>query len=127
PAHIKRHAPSRGLSIVLRTIEKPQVFKDVVVVDPVYLQGENADGVYAQMLLNFKDDRCAVHLSVFRWGAGVLKEMKKDWERVKVLCRERGCVELVAINPEETDKWYMFLRYFGFTEYKNFRVYSQEV
>ena len=107
--------------------DKPSVFENVVVNDPVYLQGENTDGVYGHMLLNFSGDKCAVHLSVLRWGVAVLKEMKEDWKKVMCLCRDRGCGELVAINPEETEKWYKFLRYFGFVNYKTVRAYYQEV
>jgi len=107
--------------------DKPSVFKDAAVNDPVYLQGEDAEGIYGYMLLNFSNDKCAVHLTVLRWGASILKEMKADWEKVKLLCRERGCKELFAINQDENDKWYRLLGHFGFTNYTEARVYSQEV
>ena len=107
--------------------DRPSVFEDAAVNDPVYLQGEDAGGIYGYMLLNFNKDKCAVHLTVLRWGASVLKEMKADWEKVKLLCRERGCTELFAVNQDENDKWYKLLGHFGFKDYIETRVYYQEV
>lgn len=107
--------------------DRPSVFKDAAVNDPVYLQGENTEGIYGYMLLNFTKDTCAVHLTVLRWGASVLKEMKEDWKKVMLLCRERGCKELLAMNQNENDKWYKLIGYFGFDVYTEVRVYHQEV
>ena len=106
---------------------KPSVFEGVAVRSPVYLRGQNSEGIYGYMLLNFNEDKCSVHMSVLRWGASVLKDMKKDWEQVRALCRKRGCVKLFAINQSENDKWYRFIGHFGFVDYAELRMYHQEV
>ena len=113
--------------MIVTLSHRPSGFEGVVVSDPIYMQGHDAEGVYGYLLLNFKGDKCAVHLSVTRWGVGVLRALREDWKFVISVCRERGCKELIAINPAETEKWYKLIRHFGFTEFKTYRVYSQEV
>lgn len=106
---------------------RPSVFKGVATTDPVYVQGQDAEGIYGYLLLDFKQSKCLVHLAVIRWSKKTLRGMIEDWKAVLRMCRERKCTELVAVNPDETDKWYKFLRHFGFVEYKTVRAYYQEV
>ena len=106
---------------------RPSVFEGAAVNDPVYLQAHDAEGAYAHLLLNFNNDKCAVHLSMMRWGAGVLKTMKEDWKHVVSICQARGCKQLFAINQEENAKWYKLIGHFGFVDYTETRVYHQEV
>ena len=106
----------------------PSVFTDITVTDPEYLALNDEYGVYGHVLLNFETRKCTVHLSVSRWSASILKSMKSDWEEVKEICRSRDCKKLFAVNPAgEDNKWYRFIKHFGFDNYYVARVYYQEV
>lgn len=86
------------------------------------------DFLYAHVGIDIYHDVASFHVDVKVWNHHIYKELTRDWEELKTICRDRGVKILLASNKEiENSKWIKFIKMFGFPEPENVALSKQEL
>ena len=80
----------------------------------VWFKGCNDNGTYAYCALAVVGKLATIHLKVTSFSASILKALKADFHVIVTMCRGHGATEILIINPEPDEKWFKFIRNFGF-------------
>ena len=76
---------------------------------------DDDENLYGWLTLQNEAPAVGVHLEIFFYTPGVLKQMVADWPEVVKVAKGMGATTLYATNFEYTDaRWPKFIRYFGF-------------
>ncbi|MCK5235373.1 MAG: hypothetical protein KAR06_00195 [Deltaproteobacteria bacterium] len=71
--------------------------------------------VYGFCHIQLDNELAHVHLYMRRWSKVILVEMRADFEALKKELRRQGVKALLGTHkPEGADKWFKFLKLFGF-------------
>lgn len=80
---------------------------------------------YAWLHLQFHMDICYMHLYVVRWGADVVRLMRKDFEDLVWLVRSHGGKRIVGMVGDRDRKWGRFVTLMGFPEPRPVEIESK--
>lgn len=97
--------------------------------DNHYFYGLWGHGRYARLHLQFTETVCYIHLYIECWNVGVLREMRKDFEELKRIARDKGATRLVgavSFKGRELDKWQRMLSAVGFPKARPVKISGEE-
>ena len=84
--------------------------------------------LYGYIGLEVVGNVASFHTNIKKWTIETSKELHKDWDRLKSLCRKRNVKIAIASNANTNDKkWVKFIKMFGFPEPELVWISQQEI
>ena len=96
-----------------------------------WLELHDGDGPYGYCAIAERDDALELHISLVRWGARVRRNLKSDFEWLKIEARRQGKKRIMGLRANDQGKFdarlFKFARLFGFTDMCVFQTASMDV
>ena len=94
----------------------------------IWLELYDNKGTYGYCGVEIIVPWASIHTEITRWSHKVARSLIEDWKEIKEICRFGGATQAIASNDDmQDDRWFKFIRLFGFPEPQPVLISKQEL